>query len=218
MNTTIEKYLAIVKAHERLILVIVAGLFAVHFYSRGIDYLTKRDQTEAQTAALVAAQSETVLKQQQADFTKQLTSIQLQIAQRNQQNVVQKQQDSKMSTPELAARIANLLQINPQQVTQSALPNHLDLDPNAAHTVTSALEDGATCKVDLAQTQLVLLQSQALTGTTQTTLDLEKVSHQADVKELKSKSRNSWLRGFKVGFIVGIVGEEAIRIAVTHKP
>lgn len=213
MNTTIEKYLAIVKAHERLILVIVAGLFAVHFYSRGIDYLTNRDQTEAQISHDNAVAASQALVQQQAQFSQQLASIQAQISKRDQQNVVQKQTDDKMSTSELAARIASLISVHPQDVVQSTLPNHLDLDESAAHAVTNALEDGATCKVDLLQTQSLFHDSQSLTNTTQVALDTERKSHNDDVKKLNDKNKTAWLKGFKWGAITAGAAAIGIKIA-----
>src|SRR2546430_1008752 len=50
IKTTLEHYITWFKSHERLVLLLAIGFFGVHFYGKGLDFLVKHDQTQAQIA------------------------------------------------------------------------------------------------------------------------------------------------------------------------
>jgi hypothetical protein len=224
----LEKWITFFKAHERLLILLACGLIGVHFYTKGFDYLTKRDQTQVQVAQqkLKADEgSNTQLVQQLAqmrtDFAVQIAGLQTQIAQRNQVTETQKKQDASMSDVQLAVRWAELVRVKPEEVTVSNVPNNLQVSDNAAHATVDQLEDLPTCKADLADTQTELAdanklgaQQNAVIASDVTVLKDEKDLHAKDVKELKDKNRTTYLKGLKHGIIIGASTAAAVFIAI----
>lgn len=246
LHPILSHYIAWLKAHERLVIIAGVLFFGVHFYTKGFDYLAKHDQTQAQIAhdnaqsALKTLdqsdQTNKLLQQQLADLKQstaiQYANLQAQIVKRDQQTQQQKQTDNQMTLAQLGARWIYLQGLKPEDVTQSSLPDHLEVSSEAAHVTVNALEDGQSCKLDLQNTQLLLSDSQNLVNRTQQALDgangeiadarvalkKEQDSHAADVKELKHKNRTAWLHGFKWGAIAGAAFSEAARILLAHQP
>lgn len=238
-----SKYLAWFKSHERLVLFLVAGFFAVHFYSAGLNYFIKHDQTQAQIAqiqAKSAADKVTLDATSNQALLTQLAQIQQQnqitnqridtlMNQRAQQTKVQKQQDDQASSAELAARIQTLLAVGTIKVeTQPApLPDQLVYSLDAAHADADKLEDLSQAQGDVKDLNTKLVACNTLTGKQTdtitglnlaildggTALKTEQASHVADVKLEKAKAKRAWIRGFKWGAVAGFLGSMFV-----HKP
>jgi hypothetical protein len=235
-SVTVHPYLTWFKVHERLVLFLATGFFAVYLFGAGLNYFIKHDQTQAQIAQIQAkSASDKVttdavvnqalltqlaqIQQQNAITNQRIDSL---MSQRAQQTKVQKQQDDQASSAELAARIQTLLAVGTVKVeTQPApLPDTLQLSLDAAHADADKLEDGAQAQADVLDLNTKLTACNTLTGkqtdviqglNTQisdggTALKTEQASHAADVKTLTAKAKRSWLRGFKWGIITGFVG------------
>jgi hypothetical protein len=224
----IEKWITFFKAHERILIIAACGLIGIHFYTKGFDYLTKHDQTQAEAAAQklkVDEGSNAVLVQQlgqmRTDFAQQVASLQVQIAKRNEATDTQKKQDAAMTEVQLAVRWAELVRVKPEEVQVSTVPNTLQISDNAAHATVGQLEDLPTCKANLADTVTQLTnanklatQQNTVIASDVTVLADEKKKHEDDVKVLKDKNHTAYLKGLKHGVIIGASATAAIFIAI----
>lgn len=243
IKTTLESYITWFKAHERLVILLAAGFFAVHFYGKGLDYLIKHDQTQAQiaaTAAQAAAGKVTVddtankllLVQLQAlQQQVEATNVRLDQAMRDRATATanQKHVDDQSNSAQLAARIHTLLGVGTIQVeTQGAnLPDRLTYSIDAAHADADNLEDLQQAKADVKDLNTKLDGCKVVTGKQADTITglntqiadgnnalvTEQTSHKKDINELKMEKKKAWLNGFKWGVITGFLGSLFV-----HKP
>lgn len=223
----LDKYITWFKAHERLVIVLACLLVTVHFYSKGIDYFTRRDQLQAQQASQkLAADTATnlALTSQLNDLKKQfadeVAQLQKQIQTRNQVTEKQKEQDASMTEVELAQRWAGLINVRTEEVQASPVQGTLQVSDNAAHVTVARLEDLPTCQANLIDTEKQLADANTLNAKNEgvivsdaTVLASEKKLHEDDVKTLKAANKGKWLNGFKWGVITGFLGSLFV-----HKP
>jgi hypothetical protein len=228
----LSHYLTALRAHEKLIIIVVGAFLLFHFYGAGLKAWVDHDQRLATAAAQQVKtdhdsnnQTQAQLSQLLAVVAQQQASLDKIMSQRAAQTVEQKKTDAQMTPSELATRFQHLLSVGPQDVTWLPVTGNLVFTPPAAQADIDALEDLQQLKADKADLQtelkgqesLVAKQTDLLNGKTKELAD-EKDSHQKDVNELKKKVRSAWLSGFKWGAIAGIVGVEAVRVMVFHKP
>jgi hypothetical protein len=243
IKTTFEHYLTWFKSHERLVLLLAAGFFAVHFYGKGLDYLIKHDKTQADIAH---EQAQTASTRVTTDDTAnklllvQLQTLQQQVAATNTRldqamrdrqaaTTNQKHIDDQSNSAELAARIGILLGVGHIEVeTQGAnVPDKLAYSLDAAHADADNLEDLHQTKADVKdlKTQLdgcqleTVKQQDTISGLNSQIVDsklafiAEQNSHAKDVKLLNGEKKKAWLNGFKWGAITGFLGSLFV-----HKP
>jgi hypothetical protein len=243
IKANLDHYITWFKAHERLVLLLAAGFFAVHFYGKGLDFLIKHDQTQRDIAvqqAQIAANKVTVDDTANKLVLAQLQTLQQQVAatqvrldqamrDRATQTTNQKKTDDQSNSSELAARIHTLLGVGTIQVeTQSSpLPDRLVYSLDAAHADANSLEDLQQVRGDVKDLDTQLEGCKAVTTKQQDAIDglntqiadskvaltKEQTAHVDDVKLLKAEKKKSWLNGFKWGVITGIVGSVFV-----HKP
>jgi hypothetical protein len=243
IRTTLEHYINWFKAHERLVLLLAAGFFAVHFYGKGLDFLIKHDQTQAQIATQQAQIASTKFTQDdttnklvlaqlatlQAQVVQQTQRIDLAMQQRNAQTIQQKKVDDQSNSSELAVRIHALLGVGIIQVeTQGAnIPDKLSYSLDAAHADADNLEDLQQVRLDVSDLKtknesckiITDKQADTITGLNtqiadgKTALGKEQIAHADDVKTLKQEKKKSWLNGYKWGVITGFLGSLFV-----HKP
>ena len=223
----LDKYITWFKAHERLVIVLACLLVTVHFYSKGIDYFTRRDQLQAQQASqklAVDTATNLALTSQLNDLKKQfadeVAQLQKQIQTRNQVTEKQKEQDASMTEVELAQRWAGLINVRTEEVQASPVQGTLQVSDNAAHVTVARLEDLPTCQANLIDTEKQLADANTLNtknagviASDATVLASEKKLHEDDVKTLKAANKGKWLNGFKWGVITGFLGSLFV-----HKP
>lgn len=228
----LSSYVTFVKAHEKLLIVALGGFLAFHFYGSALNAWIDHDKRQATAAsqkvvaddtsnATLAAQVLAQAKKNQAD----LADLDRKMAQLEASTAAQKKADDVMIPAALAERLQTLLKVGPQDVTASPVTGDLVFTPIAAHIDADALEDLQKAKTDVADLNIELLseknlstlQSQQVVGL-QTQIVDEKISHKKDVDLERAKGKRSFLRGVRVGIVVGAAGVEAIRLFIFHKP
>lgn len=226
----VNTYVTWLRSHEILILIVAGAFLLFHFYDRGISAWQAHDERASSQAAQQVQVDHTANQQVQAELTQLLSTVSQQqqtldklISQRAVQTIEQKKKDAVMTPSELAARFQGLLKVGPAEVTSIEPTGNLVFTSIAAEANISQLEDFQACRLDVmdlktelaGEQSLVVKQTDALTGVQKELAD-EKVSHATDVKTEKVKARRSWIRGFKIGVIVGAIGTEAIRLWAGH--
>lgn len=227
-QTVVSHWVTLVKAHEKLLLATIAATVLFHFGNKAYDaygnYLTHKQseinlQITAQTATNAALQKQ--LDDMAASLAAQTKIADAKIAAAKLTLATQQNADAKMSAPDLAVRIASLLSVKPQQVTTATLPDHLDLDVNAAHAVANNLEQIPALQTQLSATQdklngctsVLALSSQQITGLN-TSIALEQKGRAEDAKVAAVNERKAGRKWFKIGFVTGAAATVAVIVAV----
>lgn len=227
-QTVVSHWVTLVKAHEKLLLAIIVATVLFHFGNKAYDaygnYLTHKQseinlQITAQTATNAALQKQ--IDDMAASLAAQTKIADAKIAAAKVSLATQQNADAKMSASDLAVRIASLLSVKPQQVTTTTLPDHLDLDANAAHAVANNLEQIPALQTQLSATQdklngctsLVVLSSQQIVGLN-TSIALEQKGRAEDAKVAAVNQKKAWGKGFRWGFGTGVAATVAIIVAV----
>ena len=221
---TLEKYIQFIKAHERLIVIVLAA-FLLYRTGQGIEnaYL-HRDTQKAQQAAQVVTVDTTANKQLTDQLQQMRQDSQTRTDQLNQDIAAklyalqkQQQQDMQATQQQILDRWKLLLPMKPGAVQSN---NGTDqITPEAATATVTALEQIPVLKTEVADLNAKILvddgiigaQDSLIVGLNKQIVD-EKASHQADVNLEKAKSKHSWFKGFKWGVVVGAVGTEAVRL------
>lgn len=235
----IDKWIALVKAHERLLL--AGGLLYLlltlgHLYlDRSADKaqvgLGAAQQTLAETTAqnqdLAAQLSVQAAQYQKLAITtqKQVAALQAALAARDSALVVRQQADQTAPPADLANRWATLIQGAPGAVSPGPGADLTVTEPAARATV-SALEEVPVLRQDLGDEKAISLgQGQQLVSLAQVNEGLGKQAEglrnqltdadkacQAQIKVVKAEARKSKLRWFLLGG--GVV--EAIKLYFFH--
>jgi hypothetical protein len=217
--TWVQSWETLIKAHEKLIIVAILALTAFHLYSRGIDYLDRRDSKTAQAAAVVVKTDDTKSKADAATLaalTKTVAQQQMLIAQQivkqKQQTQAQQQNDATLPLPDLGARLALIAQLTPADVNSTQVPGSLVVSAPGALKVTQELEtipelqaENTALNTELTNDNTIIAKQTTLIGDLNVELADEKKSHVADVAAQKVKTRHAFLRGLKIGLGVGFI-------------
>ena len=226
----IEKWIALIKAHERLLIVLLVLSFGYHAYGSWLDYDSARK--DAQVAALTQKVSQDAVDNKNLAITASTAAAQFQAAldSATKQNAAlaaslqrddallanNRRTDASLDLPALAVRI--------QQITPGTQPGSIDVENNrltmadpAAHAIASQLEAVPVLTNELlaanstvAADQLALGKSStALTACTdqvgglQKSLTDQQAHETAAVAAEKTKTKKAWRNGFKWGFAAG---------------
>lgn len=231
---SLETQITWFKAHERLVLLLVVSAVGIYGYNKYLDYSISRDKNQAMIAnqqAQVSAQAFTQSQAQTQVVLGQLAALQQQILdqnkridqamqQRAQATDAQKKKNDQSNSAEVAARIVQLLRVQPQEVTASSVDGTVVFSASAAHTDVNTLEDGAkaqadvkdlstelaSCKTQVSQQEIAIQDEQETNIAGVKALDDEKKAHAKDVATLNQEKKKAWLNGFKWGSIAGFVG------------
>lgn len=224
-------YIVFLKAHEKLLIILLAAGMLYHVYGAGLQAWVNHDQRQSDIAAQkVKADADSnkafqdQLNQLAIDTKKQLDDIKASMQQRDADTQKQKKADDAMSPVEIAIRLQKLLAVGPQEVTWSPITGDVQFTPNAAHIDADALEDLSQLKADKAQLTTALNNEQGLnakqaefiTKKTQELAD-EKTSHQKDVDTLKAENHKQYMKGLKHGVVIGLISGEILRFVFTKK-
>ena len=218
LHPVVNNWIALIKAHEKLIIVGILAFTGFHFYSKGIDAYIGHESTKAQAAAVVVKTDDTATKQMtrqlaalKAQVAAQSAIISQQIAQRNKVTTQQQTVDKTLPPADLAARWEALLHI--ANGIDPATGQQFTVTQDAAVSTVTELEAYPTLAANVAslQTELnndttIISKQQEVIGQLNTNLTDEKKSHVADVKLEKAKAKRSFLRGLKVGAVAGFIG------------
>lgn len=229
-DTSKSKYLVWFKAHEKLVLSVIAAIVLVYMFNGGLKTYEKNQERKSTEAEVqVRIDREVNFKEQKRltelvdKLEKQNTELEKQISDRAVQTEKQKKLDRQMSPDEISARLQKLLEVKPEELKSTPISGELIFTPPAVEANLQALEDLGRLKQDnqdltsiiSSQVEVINKQTESITGLRKE-IDDERASHEQDVKTYKAKSRTSWLKGFKIGFIVAAVGIEAVRIFTGH--
>ena len=208
----------LIVAHERLLIVAILAITGWHFYSKGVDAWVSHESGKAQQAAVVVKTDDAATKAMQAQLTAlqatvatQTAIIAKQIATRNQVTVAQQATDKTLPPAELAQRWQTLLHI--ANGIDPVTGQQFTVTQDAAVQTVVSLEEVPTLTANVAslQTELnndttIINKQQELISDQAKELVDEKKSHVADVNEEKAKTKKAFVRGLKVGAVVGFIG------------
>jgi hypothetical protein len=217
---SISSYATFIKAHEKIILIAVSGFLLFHIGDGLINGWIHHDETNAKIAALqvktddgqtVALQTQvTTLQKQIASTNAALVAA---IALRNTQTQQQQTIDQTLPLPALAIRWESLAQLQPTDISTTDTPGQLTINDAGSRATVQLLEDVPTLQANLKAEQTiidndVLIMSKQSDLITQLNKDLtdEKASHVADVKLEQAKGKRSFIRGLKIGAVIGFIG------------
>jgi hypothetical protein len=219
IGTLVSHWVTLIKAHEKLLVIVLASLVALHYGDRAYSaygaYLANKAnadkaavaalaQQNAQTAATLAALQTTIKAQAKIEDIKIQTAI--------AQMKAQQKKDQTLPLPDLDHRWQVLVGAKDGDIVAEASGNTAVNDSAARSTVTQ-LEEVPALRTELTSTQTKLdgceqvrtADEAQLTGT-KTELAAEQKSHQADLKQAAHDRRASFWRGFKWGAVAGFVG------------
>ena len=215
----LHKYAAFIKVHEKLLIVVLCLVAGFYFYSKGIDYLDRRDARQA-TAAQQVVNADVVTNQQltsqlsqlreqvSADTAKQISKIKAAQAAATQHQVI----DQTLPLPDLANRWAYLVMLQPGDITPTA-DNKLLLTDAGARATVKQLENIPALTETIVQTDAELAgcnqvsgkKDDVIAGLNKQIADTAE-ARKVDAKAAAAAQRKSWLKGFKWGVVVGFVG------------
>lgn len=219
LHPILTHYIAWLKSHEKVLIIVLGAWLAFHFYGSGLNAWIEHDKRNATIAQQKVQNDSTAnqqLTQQVADLKQQLATLSAQAQARQQERivVVQQQKEKIQQAPpsELAASIAGLINVPPAEVTATA-EGQIQLTQDAAKADATQLIDGHAAQDELVDVKSELVACSAVTKKDDdlitglnTQLKDEQASHKADVNLEKAKAKKAWLSGFKWGAIAGFVG------------
>lgn len=231
---------AFLKAHEKLILSLLAALLVWGVLSRVLTYLASHDQTTA-TASQQALQAQLEANKEQSDSQKATLAQYLSLAQQlmasntalanaqTQRNtVVLKQQavDKTLQPADLAARWTSLMKVAPSTVSPTA--QGYSVGPDTATETVVQLEAIPSLQADLSnEKQINVNNDQMISGlmtvkdnlTNQVsglnkTVQDESKSCADQITLVKAQARKSKLHWFEIGFVTGFVSSVALKVGL----
>jgi hypothetical protein len=227
--TAFEKYLSLLKAHEKLLIFVALVLFGLHLYGSGlnawVEHEKRQDDVALETAKTSAAKYVEV-QQQLSDVQKQASidraNLNAAMATRAVDTQKQKEADDKLAGQELAARLQALLVVNPGDVTWSAIQGDLVFTENAGHKVADVVDDNKKLQADaqdlkqiISSDQTVIVKQTDTIVSANVALADEKNAHQKDVDLLKAQSHGQYMKGLKHGVVIGLAASEILRFLFT---
>lgn len=193
--TLFDKYLVFVKAHEAIIIEIVAGVLLWFSTSAVLKRWDTYESNKAK-AAQVSVSNDTQANAATAALIDQLRS---QFA--NSERQLQEQTDAKIQQIKVAA---------PPEVAKdlggTAVGNDIDLPLDAARGITAQLATIPGLTTDLADARAIGTDDQKLIDGLNKQLGDQTKACTAQVNALKVEKKKAWLSGFKYGAIVGFIG------------
>lgn len=219
LPTWVHTWINLVKAHEKMVAILISGFLIFHFYGKTIDTwynYEKGKSNQAKQVVIVDDQKTKILAAQLATMQKQydttIRQLQADLVKSQTDLAAREAQDAVLPLPELASHWADLV-VAPASSVVSNPNGTVTVTGDVAHTTVSELEKVPALTEQLLDTQNELqgctkLSTEKDAVIAQGTKDLtdEKASHAQDVKTLTAKARKSWLSGFKWGAVAGFVG------------
>lgn len=214
----VQVYTSFIKAHEKLLLIVVGGFLLFHMYDKGVTAWANHEQRVANAQQVKVVTDEAANKQLQ----EQLAEMQIQFkaadaARRAQiatlaaQLKSQQEADKIMPLPDLGNRWATLINLPPTSIVATP-DNKMTVTGDVAHATVNQLEQvpvltkqNTLLTNDLNECKVVSGQQDKTIAGLNTELTDEKSARAADARAAKAAQRKAWLRGFKWGAITGFV-------------
>lgn len=226
IETFIGHWVTIIKAHEKLLLAVIATLLLWHFGNKAYDaYGLHLNATQKADNAQIAqiesnnAQIQAKLDQLKATVDANAKIDDAKIAASKQKLVVVQKVDAALPLPELSQHWQDILALPSGSITPQT-NGTVAVTTDAAHATVNELEKIPALTDQLAATQdklngctsVVAQQGTQITGL-KDDITAEKKGRTDDAKIAKHNQRTAWLRGFKWGFITGAVTSA---VAILH--
>lgn len=215
----VKHWAAFIKAHEKMVLIIGIVALLFHFGEKGLtawENHDKRIATIAQQKVDADTAANKTLSEELANLKLEIAAkdaqLEAQIAASKQKLIVQQKIDANLPLPELSSRWESLLTLSPGSITSQ--PNGtVVVSGDAAHTTVNEIEKVPQLTEQLLNTQnelkgcttLSAKKDDAITGLNKQLTD-EQAARKDDQKLAAVKQKKAWLKGFKIGAIVGFVG------------
>lgn len=214
----VHNYAAFIKAHEKLLIVIILAIIGFYAYDKGVNAWEAYDKRH------VALDQQKIDQQHQENvaLAQQLAQLKLtvdnnarladaKIAAMHQQTKKQQEIDQTLPLPQLGERWVSLLSLPPESITATTDGKLALTEPAARATVTELekvpdlTETVFQREAELAGCNQVRAKQEQVIAGVNSELTLEKKGRADDAKLAKAKQRKSWLRGFKWGFVGGFI-------------
>lgn len=224
----LRHWITFVKAHEKLLIIALAGFLVYHISTKGIDAWVAHDTAKSNAAANVVkvdttetdalksqiATLQTTVSSQNATLLAMIATTQKSV--KNAQN-----SDANLSQADLAARIAKLVNIPQQDIVPDTTTHNLDLTQTGAVSVAQQLELVPALQSEVTSLNTIVTNDATViaaqnTLITQLNKDVTdaKAKDADDVKTLKAQNKKSFLRGLKIGAIGGFIAGVFVRHGV----
>lgn len=219
IETVIGHWVTLIKAHEKLLIVTITALTALHFGNKAYDAYISHLKNEANATNVQIAQVEQNNAQITAQIAQLKASVDAQakiddakIAIAKQTLIVKQKEVAALPLPELSKEWISLLSLPDGSITPQS-NGTVAVTTDAAHSTVNALESISTLNTELSATQDQLKgctdvrakQDVQITGLN-ASIELEKKGRAEDARVAKQEQHKSWMRGFKWGAIAGFVG------------
>lgn len=219
-----------VKAHEKLLVVLVTGLLLWHFGDKAYDAyenyrkeqatITQQQLNQATTDNKTLAQT---LAQMQVKYDADMLALNAKIAKSKQTVIIQQKADAALPLPDLSARWQSMLTLPEGSITPQS-NGTIVVTSDAAHATVSELDKVGPLtdqNVDLTLelkscTDLSAQKDKNLAGA-QNELVLDKKARAEDAVIAKDAQRKSFWKGFKWGYAAGITTAILVKIATIVK-
>ncbi len=199
-------YLTWFKAHEKLLLFVLAAALVCYVWGSALKAWVNHDQRVATASDTASKQAQDALQKQ----TETTNALNARIDQMMQQRAVdtqkQKRIDAAAQVAQVGARITDLLKIKPEEIIASPVDNTLVLSNAAAHADVASLEDLKAANLDVLDLSTKLGACNVLSDQREITLGAEHKAHVDDVNLERAKSKTAFWRGFKWGVVTGFIG------------
>jgi hypothetical protein len=226
-NNIIGSWVALIKAHEKLLLAVVFAFVLWHFGDKAYDAYgqhLKADVTAADTRLANVEKSTAQIEVDLTTLRAQLaakTAIDNQRIEKDKQAIVDKQKEvANLPLPQLAVEWQSLLVLPEGSITPQA-NGTIAVTTDAAHTTVSELEKVGPLTDELVATNDKLTSCLALSTqqdkditSLKTEVSAQGAARTADQKQAKHDIRAAYLRGLKHGLIIGVPVGVALTIAV----
>ena len=215
----VKHWVTFIKGHEKLIVIIGLGALLFHFGEKGLSAWENHDkrianiaQQKVDTDAAANQTLATELANLKLEIAAKNLQLEAQIAASKQKLVVQQKIDANLPLPELSNRWISLLALPADSITPKP-DGTIAITTDAAHTTVNEIEKVGPLTEQLLDTQnelkgcsvLSAKKDDAITGLNKQLTD-EQAARKDDQKLAAVKQKRAWMRGFKVGAIVGFIG------------
>ena len=215
----VHHWIALIKAHEKLLIIGILAFTAFHFYSKAIDAWDRHDSKTAQQAAVVVKADNVKTKDDSAQLAAlqktvaaQQTLIAQQIVQRKKETQTHQQADATLPLTDVGARLVEIAKLAPTDVDAATVPGSLVVSEQGSRAITEQLEvipefeaNNAALETELTSEQTIISKQATVIADLNTELIDEKKSHVANVAAQKVKTKHAFLRGLKIGLGIGFV-------------
>lgn len=226
----LEKYIALFKAHERAIIIVLVLSFGAHMYGRWIDLESSKkdaqvvaltqtvaqDKQSAASLAISSAQAQAAFQTTLDAINKQNTALEASMASDWGRLAQQQKVDKALPLPAVAQRIEALVPaVGAQGIATTT--DGVVMSDDASHSVLNVLEQVPVLQTELAgETQLAKNDADALgkcqvlaadqtnqiAAASKESADLV-AKDKADVAAEKIKTKKAFVKGLKFGFVAG---------------